>query len=106
MRAYTQATKAGLENSIIIEKCYAVKVSLHTDYNGIGKIQYILGQNNIKMIDSEYAQQVVITALVPFSQVDAIMAEITEGTNGKCQMECGDKVYFAVVDKEIIIFEE
>ena len=106
VRAYTQATKAGLENSMIIEKCYAVKVSLHTDYNGIGKIQYILGQNNIKMIDSEYAQQVVITALVPFSQVDAIMAEITEGTNGKCQMECGDKVYFAVVDKEIIIFEE
>lgn len=106
VRAYTQATKAGLENSTIIEKCYATKVLMYTDYNGIGKIQYILGQQNIKIIDSEYSDQVIITALVPEAQVESIMAEITEGTNGRCRMECSDKVYFAVVEKEIIIFEE
>ncbi len=106
VRAYTQATKAGLENSVIIDKCYATKVLMHTDYNGIGKIQYILGQQNIKIIDSEYGQQVVLTALVPNAQVEKIKAEITEGTNGKCHMECGEQVYFAVVDKEIVIFEE
>lgn len=106
VRAYTQATKAGLENSTIIEKCYATKVLMYTDYNGIGKIQYILGQQNIKIIDSEYSDQVIITALVPEAQVENIMAEITEGTNGRCRMECSDKVYFAVVEKEIIIFEE
>lgn len=106
VRAYTQATKAGLENSTIIEKCYATKVLMYTDYNGIGKIQYILGQQNIKIIDSQYSDQVVITALVPEALVESVMAEITEGTNGRCRMECSDKVYFAVVDKEIIIFEE
>ena len=86
VRAYTQATKAGLENSTIIEKCYATKVLMYTDYNGIGKIQYILGQQNIKIIDSEYSDQVIITALVPEAQVENIMAEITEGTNGRCRM--------------------
>ena len=31
----------GLKNSVIVEKCPGVELKIHTDYNGIGKIQYI-----------------------------------------------------------------
>ena len=42
VRAYQAATKAGLENSTIITKQFGRKVRIVTDYNGIGKIQYLV----------------------------------------------------------------
>ena len=41
VRAYSGAVQEGLKNSVIVEKCPGVEWKIHTDYNGIGKIQYI-----------------------------------------------------------------
>ena len=41
VRAYQKAVQEGLKNSIIIEKRPGKKLRIDTDYNGIGKIQYI-----------------------------------------------------------------
>ena len=43
----------------------AVKTAVTTDYNGVGKIQYLLGQRNITILDSQYADQVMLTVLIP-----------------------------------------
>ena len=43
VRAYQAAVKAGLAASKVAEKRQGVKMTLRTDYNGIGKIQYIMG---------------------------------------------------------------
>lgn len=45
VRAYSQAVQAGLENSLIVEKKLCCRMKIYTDYNGIGKIQYILGKS-------------------------------------------------------------
>lgn len=105
VRAYTQSVKAGIENSVLVEKVLAVKLQIGTDYNGVGKIQYILGQNQIQILESDYGENVKITALVPLAMVERIQAEITEGTNGRAALEQGEQVYFGVVDKEIVLFE-
>ena len=44
VRAYSAAAKQGLASSVIITKNPGVKLRLATDYAGLGKIQYILGQ--------------------------------------------------------------
>ena len=44
VRAYQSATKAGIEASTVITKRAGRKWKLTTDYAGLGKIQYILGQ--------------------------------------------------------------
>lgn len=105
VRAYTQATQEGISNSIIIEKQLAVKLMITTDYNGIGKVQYLLAQHNIKILESDYAENVKVTALVPVSQYGLVEAEITEKTNGRAEMQRQGEVYFGVVDKEVILFE-
>lgn len=44
VRAYSGAVQEGLRHAVTAEQCYGIRLSIETDYNGIGKIQYILGQ--------------------------------------------------------------
>ena len=73
---------------------------------GLGKIQYILGQRGIKILDSIYTDKVEIAALVPLDVLEAVKAEIREGTNGQAGMEEGEQCYFAEVQGEIVILDQ
>ncbi len=105
VRAYQRSVKEGLEHSQIIEKQLTKKVELRTDYNGIGKIQYILGQEGIHTLDSEYTDQVRITVIIPIDEVDVMIKKITEATSGKTQITLLEVCYSAVLDGEVLIFE-
>lgn len=106
VRAYQASTKAGLGASTVITKMHGHKVSIRTDYTGLGKIQYILGQRGIQILDSEYTDRVKLYVLLPEAEVKPVTAEITEGTNGQAVMELLDECYFAEVDGSMEIFEE
>lgn len=106
VRAYSGAVKAGLAQSVIINRTAGIKLSIGTDYTGLGKIQYILGENKISILDSVYTEKVEIVCIVPLDNLAKIKADITEGTNGRAVMEEGDTCYFANIDGEIKILEE
>ncbi|WP_099466898.1 YigZ family protein [Konateibacter massiliensis] len=106
VRAYFGATQEGLRNSVIAEKYYAVKLAIGTDYNGVGKIQYLLGQRQITILSSEYTDVVKITALVPIKETEGLRNEIIEATNGKAELEEAGTLYFAKINGEVICFEE
>lgn len=106
VRAYAQAVKAGLASSVIITKIRGVKLRIGTDYTGLGKIQYILGQKGLKILDSEYADNVKLEVLVPEDAVEAVHSDITEGTNGQASMEEGAKCWFAQIDGQPVVLEE
>ena len=105
VRAYQASTKAGLEASTVITKMYGHKVSIETDYTGLGKIQYILGQRGITILNSEYTDKVFLEVLLPDTEVKSIMSEVTEGTNGQAVIEIIKECYFANVNDEMKIFE-
>ena len=104
VRAYQSATQAGLAASKIIEKRQGKKLIIHTDYNGLGKLQYLFGQQKTAILDTEYAADVVLTILVPVEQKDFLYKEITEQTNGTAQMEWGEDAVYALIDKTVQIF--
>ena len=106
VRAYQSATKAGLEASTVITKMHGQKLCVVTDYTGLGKIQYILGQRGLTILNSEYTDQVALEVLLPEEEIKPVMAEITEGTNGQAKMELLEECYFANVEGEMMIFEE
>ena len=105
VRAYSKATQEGLAHSMIITKKYGIKLEIHTDYTGLGKIQYILGQRGMKMLDTEYTDAVKLTVLVPEEEKRSLEAELIEGTNGQVRLETGDSCWFAEVDGELEILE-
>ncbi len=105
VRAYSSAAKAGLESSVIITKIYGVKLKIETDYTGLGKIQYILGQRGLKILDSEYSDKVVLNVLIPQTELDAVKAELVEGTSGQAVMEVEAECYYAEIDGEPTVVE-
>ena len=94
VRAYTQATQAGLAASRICTMCYGYGMTIVTDYNGVGKLQYLLGQKNIPIEASEYAEQVTIQIKVPYEEKDSLIHEMTEATAGKAQITVSDPIYY------------
>ena len=106
VRAYQQATQEGLRQAVIIEKQQGLLMEIDTDYNGLGKIQYILAQHEIVIRDTAYTQKVQIHIVVPTSKKDEIINAVTEGTNGMARFLMGDEVEFSVISKNIEIFEK
>lgn len=105
VRAYAAATQAGLAASMIITKILGVKLYIKTDYTGLGKIQYILGQRGIMILNSVYTENVELEVLIPGSEVEAVRAEIIEGTNGRARITEGDECWFAYIDGQPVVLE-
>ena len=106
VRAYSQAVQEGLANSLIVEKIMSCRMKIYTDYNGIGKIQYILGKDSVPVIETSYAEQVELIALEEKEREKRLRFEITEGTNGKAQIERIGTCWVAKVNQKTEILEE
>lgn len=103
VRAYSKASQEGLAHSRIITRKLGIKLTIHTDYNGIGKIQYLLGKREIKPLDTLYTDAVQLKVVVPESEKGALEAEITESTAGKAVIEKEGMCWLAEVDGSIKI---
>ena len=105
VRAYQGAAKEGLASSLIITRIQGVKLKITTDYTGLGKIQYILGERGIPVLDSSYTEKVELTALVPEALWPALEEELTDGTNGKAVLEEAGKCFYGDIDGKIQVLE-
>ncbi len=105
VRAYSGAVQEGLRNSIIVEKFLGHRLQITTDYNGIGKLQYVAAQMGLTTLDTEYTDQVVMTLMVPAPQKDQLIAQITEKTNGRALIEDTGTLYYGILNKEVILFQ-
>lgn len=105
VRAYQGAAKEGLASSLIITRTEGVKLKITTDYTGLGKIQYILGERKIPVMDSAYTDKVELEALVPSEMLPALKEELTDGTNGKAVLEEQGKCYYGDIDGKIQVLE-
>lgn len=103
VRAYSASVKAGLASSVIITKIPGVKLKIETDYTGLGKIQYLLGEMGIRTLDSRYTDHVELDVLVPETMLERVKAELIEGTNGQAKLEEGVNCWFADVNGEMVI---
>lgn len=104
VRAYSKAVQEGLRNSQVIVKKTGALLSVRTDYTGLGKLQYILGQRGLTITGSDYSDIVVVESLVPEDQVKELKEAITEATNGRAVFVKEEPVCFAFLDGEPLIF--
>ena len=94
VRAYSGAVKMALEQCETITRRYGVQMLIKTDYNGVGKIQYLLGSKDVVIQDSVYAADVQMTVLVPIEEYDRLCKELVEATNGRVGLEEVEKLYY------------
>lgn len=106
VRAYSKAVQEGLKNSILITKNHGVCLLVGIDYNGVGKLQYLFGQENLPILDSRYTESVEFEVLVPKKEEERIKKAVTEATNGKASVTAEKELYYAILDKEVLTFED
>lgn len=106
VRAYQQATKAGLSASEIIEKKNGAVLFIRTDYTGIGRLQYLFAQEKITVMDTAYEADVLVKAVIPENDKKRIEKTIIEQTNGTAKLEWGDEVTFAEYDGGVLLFKK
>lgn len=95
VRAYTEAAKAAVSSTNIVRKRMVQPVRIHTNYNDLGKLQYILGSEGITTLESEYGQDVVLLVEILVDEVDRIMQLMTEATAARVSFE-KEEVIFSV----------
>lgn len=104
VRAYSGAVKEGLGQSTVLTVNPAVKAAITADYNSIGKIQYLLGQQDLVTLDSQYTDEVELTVLVPDEKRDRLKSDITEATGARAGLKELEEVYFGIYEKQVLLF--
>lgn len=98
VRAYTQAVQEGLRNCSIGRMRYGTRYLFETDYNGVGKILYLLSEKGLSPQKADYTDIVSLQVLIPQEMVQQLLKEVTEATSGKTKITKQDDTYF--IDKE------
>lgn len=106
VRAYSGAVKEGLSHCKIVEKCPGWEMNLICGYTDVGKIQYILGQRQIPVLESQYTDNVAFRVVAPEKEADGLEEALIEGTNARVHIERTTRLYYGIVDKEVVVFEE
>ena len=105
VRAYSQAAQAGLAASCIITKQAGIRLTIDTDYNGIGKLQYVAAQLEASVLNTLYTDKVQMILLAPSGLVEKVKKEVTEATSGQAVItQEKEEVYFAEIGKEVVVF--
>lgn len=104
VRAYQRSVQECLKNCVIIEKKQGQVLEIGTDYNGMGKIQYLLGNEQIAVLDTVYADAVKMTVIVPEEKKVYIEKSIIDATGAKAELVWKQKAEFARNGKEILLF--
>lgn len=104
VKAYQSAVVEGLNQSQIIVKEPGIQLQIVTDYNYIGKIQYLLGQETCPVLSTEYTDIVTVDTIIPPQNLNSFMSKVTDVTRGSVVMTEKEQVYFAKLDHEIHLF--
>lgn len=106
VRAYTASAAEGLKHSEIITRFHGFKLRIAADYTSLGKIQYLLAQRKICILESVYTDKVELIVLVPDEEEGVLYKEIMDGTNGQAVLEKEQECWFAQTEDGMKIFEE
>ncbi|MDO4268384.1 MAG: YigZ family protein [Eubacteriales bacterium] len=106
VRAYSGAVQEGLKNSVILEKIPGSRITVGTDYSGVGKLQYLAARQEAPILDTEYTDQVAMTVLVPEEKKNSFLSQLTEKTGGRAQIFLDEPVYYGQAEGQFLVFEE
>lgn len=98
VRAYTDASKACIQATEIIRKQQVFPVVIKTNYNDLGKLQYLLGSEHIMITDSVYGENVELKVNIPYDDYDRIEKVLIEATAARAGIEKQDVTYAAYTD--------
>lgn len=78
VRAYTGAVQEALKNVEIIEKYLGLEVNLEVNYPNLEKLKYYLKQNEIKILSSEYLENIKVLVEISEEKLENLLESKNE----------------------------
>lgn len=96
VRAYSASAKQGLIASGVVERTMCNIVSVKTDYDLVGKLQYSFANSGYTVVDTVYENDVTFFIASPKADTDRLIKELVELTCGRAEIKTVAEKY---VDK-------
>ena len=96
VRAYTDATKESLANSLIQEEIFGSLLKIECTYNDYGALSYYIESEKIPVVASEFTDRVSLTVFVTGENKDSLIKTVSEKTNGSAAVEEGEEYLYTV----------
>lgn len=90
VRAYSHSAKIAVDAAEIMIMCRCFPVTVTADYNLYGKINYILPEFEVKLLDTEFGADVTIKLLVKEELCNKLREKLVDLTNGSVDIVQGD----------------
>ena len=103
VRAYGRAVTEGLCRSRVMIKKKGFCIGIRTGYTDLGRIQYLLGQRGITILESLYEEDVRLKILVPEEDTPSLKEALTEATGARSAFFEEEPVEFAVGGTEPVL---
>ena len=79
-------------------------MKIQTDYNGIGKLQYIMGQLGVTELQADYGENVELIVAVPEETVSKFQKEVIEASGGRTVMEELGRIYYSEIEGKMEVW--
>ena len=103
VRAYTDASKAGLEASRLMEKKEGIPLRLSLGYGDYGRIEHLIAEKSLPLLSQAFAQAVELELLTDPAGLRDLEDQIRDMTGGQARMQEGDPISYGIVDGELVL---
>lgn len=103
IRAYQAAAVEGIACSEVMEVFSGEKAEVITDYNNLGKLQYICSDMNINILETEYGENVSIKLIINGDIYEQFVKRITEAFSGTMNLTDVQKCKYALINGEKVL---
>ena len=104
VRAYQKALNEGIDNSVVLNLSRGYKIEIKTDYNGIGKIQFIAGSMSVVIHDTIYTDEVKGIFILRQEELEDFTEKVMDKTFGKAEINILEEVEFGMDNGSCIIY--
>ena len=91
--AYSSCVASAIDKAKIVEYKESIEIIVNTDYSTYKKLQEIIENNEGKVLNIDYSDNVVIDAVIVDNKIDDVIAKIVDTSNGKAQVKQLEKKY-------------
>ena len=96
IRAYSKATTMGIAAAIPVYKKLFTNIEVYINYNLLGKVQYLIENENYIALDTIYDDKVKMKVAVLKNDIETFKDKIKDCTNGQVDIEILDDIYLSV----------
>lgn len=90
VRAYSKSASLGVASAIPVNMCECTLFDIECPYTLLGKLQNTLSANGAKKNDIIYADNITLKYYIKEEDLDKLIKDITEVSNGTCKVKVTD----------------